>query len=152
MADPISVAGTAVGGISLGLEICQGLLSYYQSYKSCSDQLNHLHVKLDNLKSTLEALQVLVQTLNPSNTPAIVNVTRSIASCETDMNKLRAYLDKCKINPSPQGIKEKFQKSLQQTAFPFREKTLYGMKNIMKDLQNNLNTALHGLEMWVNLL
>jgi uncharacterized protein YaaN involved in tellurite resistance len=152
MADPISVAGTAVGSISLGLEICQGLLSYYQSYKSCGDQLNHLHVKLDNLKSTLETLQVLLQTSNPSNTPAIVNVTHSIASCETDMKKLRAYLDKCKINPSPQGIKEKFQKFVQQTAFPFREKTLNGMKNTVKDLQENLNTALHELEMCENLL
>jgi ribosomal protein L29 len=152
MTDPISVAETTVGGISLGLKICQGLLSYYQFYKSCSDQLNHLHVKLDNLKFTLETLQVLLQTSNSSNTSVIVNVTHSIAFCETDMNKLRAYLDKCKINSSPQGIKEKFQKSVQQTAFPFREKTLNEMKNTVKDLQENLNTALHELEMCENLL
>lgn len=147
MADPISIAGTALGGISLGLEICQGLLSYYQSYKSCSDQLSHLYVKLDRLKSTLEKLQALLQPLNPSNKPAIDEVTNTIASCQVGMSKLRAYLDKCQVNPAPQGIKEKFQKSIRQTAFPFREKTLKGLKETLNDLQNDLSSALQLLEM-----
>jgi hypothetical protein len=34
MADPISAAGTAVGIISLGLQVSQGLIKYYTHFKA----------------------------------------------------------------------------------------------------------------------
>ena len=43
MGDPFSVAGSAVGVISLGLAICQSLISYYGSWKAYDDEIKSLN-------------------------------------------------------------------------------------------------------------
>jgi hypothetical protein len=39
MGDPFSVAGSAVGVISLGLTVCQGLLTYYGQFKAYDEEI-----------------------------------------------------------------------------------------------------------------
>lgn len=56
MGDPISAAGTAVGIISLGIQVCQSLISYYDRWKSFDDDIAQIQGKLDGLKETLENL------------------------------------------------------------------------------------------------
>ena len=72
MADP----GTAIGIISLGIQVCQGLTSYYSVYKSFHDHVNHANLRLGDLQATLEILQQLLPRLDPSSSSTVTNASR----------------------------------------------------------------------------
>lgn len=149
MGDPISVAGSAVGVISIGIQVCQGLLSYYHAWRSYNGQVSHVYNKIEGLNATLENLQLSFEKLG-SNTPAAQNVIRNIASCEVGVKALGTTLEKFSSIKVPQGVREKLHSYSLQTMFPFRQDTLKSMKDLVTDLQNNLDSALQVLEMYVN--
>lgn len=39
MSDPLSVAGTAVGIASLGIQVCQGLIKYLQAVNDRNEEI-----------------------------------------------------------------------------------------------------------------
>lgn len=150
MADPVSVAGSAVGVISIGIQVCQGLLSYYTAWRSYNGQVSHVYNKINGLNATLENLQSSFEKLSYTNQPATRNVLRSIASCEDGVKALGTTLEKFSSIKAPQGLREKAHNYSLQTMFPFKQDTLQSMKAIVTDLQNNLDSALQVLELYVN--
>lgn len=56
MSDPISVAGSALGVVSVGIQVCQGLLSYYNAWRSYNSQISHCYNTIEGLNATLENL------------------------------------------------------------------------------------------------
>lgn len=61
MSDPISLAGTAIGVVSLGLSVCQGLISYYSTFRDCPRDAANMLEKLEGLKDVLEVLEGVLQ-------------------------------------------------------------------------------------------
>ena len=61
MPDPLTVAGTAVSAISLGIQVIQTLVSFYTSYKSLNSDLAHM---TNGLESLLDVFQSLEKTLS----------------------------------------------------------------------------------------
>jgi hypothetical protein len=57
MGDPFSVAGSAVGVISLGLQVCQGLASYINKYKSADKEMRDFKCRIEGLESILQGLR-----------------------------------------------------------------------------------------------
>ncbi|MCJ1467990.1 hypothetical protein MMC07_006616 [Pseudocyphellaria aurata] len=149
MADPVSVAGSAVGVISIAIQVCQGLRSYYTAWTSYNGQVNHVCNKIDGLNATLENLQLSLEKLG-TNTPAARNVFRSIASCEDGVNALGAMLVKLSAIKAPQGVREKVHNYSLQTLFPLKQDTLHSTSAMVMDLQSNLNSALQTLELYVS--
>lgn len=60
MADPFSVAGSAVGVISLGLAVGQGLLAYYGPLKAYDEQIHDVSDRIKSFSSTLKALKAVL--------------------------------------------------------------------------------------------
>ncbi|KAL9122532.1 MAG: hypothetical protein Q9187_000914 [Circinaria calcarea] len=145
MADPVSAAGTAVGVVSVGIQVCQGLLSYYAAWKSYSGDITHLYSKIDGFKSTLENLETTLQTLSPQSTSATQNVIEKIASCQNAIEKLREILGKCRSINVPQGIRGKVKMHGENALYPLRKGILQGLKTTIADLQDNLDSALQTL-------
>jgi len=56
MADPFSVTGSAVGIVSLGLQICKGLEWYVSSVKEAKDKAEQIATETEELASLLERL------------------------------------------------------------------------------------------------
>ena len=49
----LGIAGTAVGIISVGIQVCQGMLSYYESWKSCHKDIENTSRSIKSLVETL---------------------------------------------------------------------------------------------------
>lgn len=57
MADPFSIGGSAVGIVSLGIIVSQGLLGYYGDWKDCDEDIGNTLSSIHALSSiTLEIL------------------------------------------------------------------------------------------------
>ena len=56
----MDVASSAVGIVSLGVQVCQGLLSYYDGWKSFSSDISSTYNSIDDLSRTLALLKALL--------------------------------------------------------------------------------------------
>lgn len=147
MADPFSAAGTAVGIISLGIQVCQSLSSYYDKWKSFDDDIAHTQDKLDGLRKTLENLEKhIVPRFRSSNAREVEDVNQKIVSCCNGIHKLKAILTKCQSSaPTSNTVQEKAYRLLQKTFYPFKKTTLLELNASVTSLQENLHSSLLSL-------
>lgn len=148
MTDPVSAAGFAIGAVSLGIQVCQGLVSYYADWKSYDDDVDRIFGKLRGLKETLENLKNGMMKVQSANAKELEDVNKKILSCDDSIHRLQAVLKKCRSSPTPNRV----QKFVQKTLYPFRKTTLHELDAIVRDLQGKLHTALLSLLMWVEYL
>lgn len=149
MADPFSVAGSAVGVISLGLTVCQGLLAYYGPLKAFHEQIDEVAYRMAASDSILKALQHVLTNahvlFDSETAPSAAVAIDSILSCQEGLNKLGRMLEKCdktKLASSSVGPKR-----IDRLLYPFRRDTLMALVESMSYLQANLSTSLQLLNM-----
>lgn len=89
----MDVAGSAVGIVSLGIQVCQGLLSYYDSWKNYELDTVNARESIDDLSRTLSLLK---GSLNAENLKAerTDRVRRCLEACVDGINKLSSKLQK----------------------------------------------------------
>ncbi|KAF5861811.1 hypothetical protein ETB97_012439 [Aspergillus alliaceus] len=102
MSHPLSVAGSVVGLISLGLTICQGVISYYSAYRAYSEETRNVVTQLEGLQGVLGVLEgVLQQSKNQQNgSLAILGVKKNIIACGNGLEKLKSILENCEVPQS----------------------------------------------------
>lgn len=147
MSDPFSVAASAVSIVSLGIQVCQGLLTYYDDYKSYDDTVGSLCRKVESLRSTLEICEEALQKPGLTTSKASVNVTKSIDACKDSLCSLQTTLESCKKVPKPQGLKASIHNYGQQTLYPFKKPYILRLQSTVTNLQDNVHTALLTLQM-----
>lgn len=145
MGDPFSAAGTAVGIVSLGIQVCQGLVSYYDKWKSFDDDIAQLRTKLDGLSQTLKHLDKhIVPNFKHFNAEEVEDVEKKIQSCCGGIRKLEAILAKCQSSAPANTVQGKAYKLYQKTFYPLKKTTLQELNNVT-GLQDNLHSSLYSL-------
>jgi Fungal N-terminal domain of STAND proteins len=146
MGDPVSVTGSAVGIVSLGLTLCQGLLAFYGPYKAYDEETRSIAGKVQGLKTVLETLQELVIDLEASGAfqsgSYATVLQNNIIACEKALQSLDDILAKCTATSPPGRLNKEnwFQKN--RVLYPFRRETLKALKDTVNGLQANLDTAV----------
>lgn len=148
MADPLSVTGSAVGIISLGLTVCQGLLQYYGSWKDHESNVASMFGSLERLTKILLLLEASIKDRG-FNSKIVANVEESITACQSGITSLQKKLDKVKAIQSPHGSWDKIRSHGRRALYPFKESTLVKLGEIITELRDNLNLAVETLHMWV---
>jgi len=93
MGDPLSVAGTAVGIASLGIQVCQGLLQYYASWKSYNEDITTTFELIESFEKTLVLLCKAINRLDPS--PELLQqVAGCINDCKSGIERLKKKFKK----------------------------------------------------------
>ena len=93
MGDPLSIAASAAGLVSLGLTVCSGLLDYYSAWKDQPSDVSEMCESLVALNKTFDMLNERVR--HPLLDPKSVDrVTESIISCAAGVQGLRSKLEK----------------------------------------------------------
>ncbi len=92
MADPFSIAGSAVGVVSLGITVCQGLVEFYISVR---DGLEDIKLLLKSLDGVIRALNGLSNTMKDgsSDSAAKSQVESCIADCSDAVQHLARELE-----------------------------------------------------------
>ena len=93
MGDPLSVAASAAGLVSIGLTVCSGLLDYYSVWKDQPSDVSAMCESLVALNKTFGLLHERV--CHPLvDRKSVDLVTESIISCAAGVQRLRSKLDK----------------------------------------------------------
>ena len=144
MGDPLSVAASAVGLLSFGIQTCRGLLSYYDDCKSFDDTVVSLCQKVARLLELLEIGEDILK--NHKRTRPYNHVLERINICRDGLDALQGALDACQKHPKPHGFRANFHNYTQQALFTFKKSHLQRLESITSKLQNDFHTALYILQ------
>ena len=141
------VAGTAVGVISLGIQVCQGIISYYEAYKGQDEKAADILQDVSTLSKTLEAMQNCLSKPSLRQLDTIAQAEDSIAVCASAVKRLEQLLAECRQTAVPTDFKERMQLLTLKVAFPFRQSTIKDLRDTVKGLQANVCSALQALQL-----
>lgn len=93
MGDPLTIAASTAGLVSLGLTVCSGLLDYYNAWKDQPSDVSEMCQSLLALNKTFGLLDERVR-YPLLDRKSVDLVTESIISCAAGVQGLRSKLDK----------------------------------------------------------
>lgn len=155
MSDPLSIAGSAVGIISLGIQVCQGLISYLQSFKAQDQDIQESLSDVQTMVSILYSLKGILPKVDKrsSETPAI---RRCLAESEEKLREIQQFSVKLRGTESPEhDVLGKMDNARRSLLYPFREGKLkslcQALKGLLQHLSLGLNiTSLYALQPFIN--
>jgi hypothetical protein len=150
MSDPFSAAASAVGIISLGLQVCSGIVTFYSQWKDYDDDIVSTCELIIRLQALLETTESVLSPI-PSG-PTVNQAWGHIYAAEASIHKLQARLEKIKVKlgkDDPSLIYKTFRKidkSRRQLLYPFQQGTLGKLRDAALETRNHLATALQVLD------
>jgi hypothetical protein len=100
----MEVASSAVGIASLGIEVCQGLLSYYHSWKGYKADIATACQCVDDLRQTFELLEGTIHRQG-LDSARVKRVEECLGSCADSLSDLEKTLRKIHTYPLQVGFK-----------------------------------------------
>ncbi|KAK5170298.1 uncharacterized protein LTR77_004885 [Saxophila tyrrhenica] len=146
----LGIAGSAVGVASLGIMVCQGLLSYYEDWKASSDDIKTAHGKIRDLEATLELLAGVLRSDSLEHVH-LMRIEECLIGCYDSMKVLQKRLQKLLTNHDPKGFRQVIKAGQQRLLYPFKKDTLDKLNAAVDDLVHRLSLALHVLHLNVDL-
>jgi hypothetical protein len=152
MAEPFSIAGSAVGVISLGITVCQGLFQYYSACRDGPEDVKALAHSLDGLIRVLEMLSSTMKDYSFDGN-AHAAIKDYIADCDEAVRNLARELEKVrKEAPQPAAggrlsLKDKLGNASKTLLYPFRESTLRKLRGFVEEVCENLALATSSVQL-----
>lgn len=128
--------------ISLGIQICQGLLKYYGDWKDYDEDIREVYTGIDDLNKTFQLLSSKL--LDLAETPFVERAKECLKTCQDNVLHLNARLEKLQKKASD-GVKQKIQTGGLRLLYPFRKSTLDKLKVIVQSLIRQLGVAMQVL-------
>ncbi|KAJ5392378.1 hypothetical protein N7509_007868 [Penicillium cosmopolitanum] len=144
MSDPLSVTGSAVGVISLGLSICNAIIRYAQNAQGQSDDMQYLATKASNIRSLLKNLRELIEETE-NDLPDVAE------DLESKALGLQAYLDKLngpikqyeRAQVAATGVRSRARRTWETAVYHFKKEELFEVRDCLQSMEMDLNTALN---------
>lgn len=137
--------GTAVGIASFGIQICQGLLWYYDAWKGYDSDISTAHESITDLSKTLTLLKGTLE--QEVDNERIKRVDTCVRSCEDALWGLENKRRSLQNYGQPEGLRQRMLSGLQRSWYPFRKETLQALKITISDVQKRLELALQVLQL-----
>ena len=148
MTDPLSVAGSVAGVVSLGIQVTQSLVDFYKSYKHRDSELAGIIEKLESLAETFQSLQKALssRTFQADERGLVKSIETSITKCDELIQELQ---DECQkfSKPSSTGVKAAVKAAGRRGTYPFRQSTLQKLDEDIGEIRANLSFALNVLQL-----
>lgn len=141
MSDPFSVAGSAVGVISLGLQVCGKIVSYTQAVRGQNDDIQHLATKAEGVCSSLENLEELIKETRNDSPDLATNLESRALSLQAHVKKLHAKVEQYKPVVT-ENLHGKARYTLKKAIYPLKKEALFEIGDCLDGLQETLQTEL----------
>lgn len=142
MIDP----GTIIGITSLGLQVCQGLLSYYKGFKESGEDIVELCKSLEHSKKGLELLQNNLDRLQQDGSIATA-LRNEMQHCSEIYNTLQRILDKISEGKGKGGWRRPGKSLLSRVKYPFKQDLIMKLGWFLREHEQHLNILLGTLQM-----
>ena len=147
--DPLSVAASLAGLISLGIQVSQILSDFHDSYKDLDSDLDGT---VTNLRSLLDISHVLEGTISKRKFQAdeqglITTIEASITTCNKSIHELQDEWSKLTKGTSSDKFTATIRKVAHRAKYPFLKGTLQKMNESIYKIRHILSFALGVLQL-----
>lgn len=142
MGDPISIAGTAVGITSLGIQVCQELVKFYSDYRNYRKDIDSIVRKAEGLDGILRVLGNVKSNIKIENDEASKLLQGAFQACDDALRKLKQRVTECNMTSIPGSMKDRVLLAKSKLLWPFKKNTVIDMQKTLDGLQENLSLAL----------
>ncbi|KAL2140703.1 hypothetical protein VTI28DRAFT_3488 [Corynascus sepedonium] len=150
MADGLSVAASAAGLVSLGLQISGGIMKYFDAL-DCRDQnLSSARQQTRALQDTLQVIEESITQLRDNHAAATASVQRYVKFCKDDLKALQnlvAELSGGYQAATTSGIKIKNRGK--KLLYSFNHSKLRQLETKLRNTNTTLQSALQALNFWL---
>ncbi|KAK6384107.1 hypothetical protein LTR65_009866 [Meristemomyces frigidus] len=148
MADPLSIAASVAGLVSLGLQATGTLYDFYTAYKDRNDDLARTATRLGSLVEVLRLIQVATSTREwRADERSIVQTIEAAVSRSTNgIEELAEEVQKFKKVPA-KTLTETIATVGRRVAYPFRKRTLVKLEELVGESNQDLSVALQVLQL-----
>ena len=153
MADPLSVVGTAAGIVSLGLQVSQGLIEYYNQWKHFDADVNAMYASVEQLDRGFQLVGAKLKTNDFAMLSAAHDAEVSIRLCEGGILELKRRLEKIKSKEPPEVLRRKdaflydLKKQGKRLLYPFQKGTIGKLRDVVSELRDGLQPVFHAVQM-----
>lgn len=144
MADTVSVAGSAVGVISLAITTCQGVISYYDSWETQDQNISDTKRKIQRLQSSLSALEEILPKISSSSAIA-EHVKQCVLCCGEGTARLEHFFGKMSQGSCSAQFQSQIPSVEAKSYIPFRKSSLDRLREIVRDLEGDLGNCAPSL-------
>ena len=148
MGDPISVTGSVLGVISLGIQVTQSLVNFYNSYKIQNPDLAHTRDMLDSLLNIFQSLEktLLDREFLADEQDLVKNIETSIKNCDDLIYEMQDEVQKFD-KTSPEETVAIIKRAGRRATYSFRQSTLQKLDEDIKNVRANISSALDALQL-----
>ena len=148
MSDPLSVAASVAGLISLGITVSQSLVDFYNSYKDLDSDLNSTVKRLESLLDIFRYLEETISNrkFQTGEQDLVNNIEASISACGNLIHELQVEWEKFS-KTSSDSFKAAIRTAARRATYPFRRSTLQKIDEEIDEIRANLSSALGVLQL-----
>lgn len=148
MGDPFTIAASAPGFVSLGIQVCGGLIKYCRAWKSHDNEIEEALKRLIELELTLKSLSEILSVVESlDDSTSLHGARQKIYSCTAALNKLHGTLIEMESISQPTGILDKLHNVRLGSTFLFNREKLKYLQNSIAESQSNLGNAIQFLSL-----
>lgn len=147
MSDPFSVAGSAVGIVSLGLAVCQSVVRYYDAYKGQGDEIKEMLERTSRLVSVLKLLKLRLDNYTIAYPQPVDQILACLASFENAVTRLGALIRKCEHAAASDTFQQKLCTVGRKSLYPFRQKTLRAWAESVSESKKDIDVVIGILQL-----
>ncbi|KAK2776391.1 ankyrin repeat-containing protein [Colletotrichum kahawae] len=148
MADPLGIAGTAAGLVSLGLQLYGEISKYIKAVNGREEDLRAARQNAEILRKCLNAIKGATASTNITQTASKDAVDECVASCKDELKQLGDLLARLRGPESPADtLSAKIMKKGKQLMYPFHKDNIVDLEKRLASTNDVLQTALHALGM-----
>ena len=150
MADPFTSAASAAGIVTLGLQVCGGLITYCRAWKSYDRNVVDAIEKLTELDCTLKTLDStirIVEDIDHSNTENLQLARQKIYSSTVSLNRIHSSLIEIESIAKPAGLLDKVHNVRLRSMSFFTKEKFKTLQNSITETQRNLGSANQFLQL-----
>jgi hypothetical protein len=140
MSDPLSVAGSVVGIVSLGIQLCQGAVSFARSIKGREKDLAEGIKEIQMLNSILVSLNTIAPAIDRAKIDS-ADIRQCLLSTRTILRDFEQYLIKLR-GPQHSDSWRVPDKALRSIKYPFQESGILSLRQSVQRLLDTLKLAL----------
>jgi hypothetical protein len=142
--------GTVLGVVSLGLQVCNGLLGYLKDWKACPKEVQDVCQSLQGTEKTLNLIQNIGKRL--PDEPAAVRIEVSLRRCRGIFEELQQELKELNKNHdhdsnSTERIRFKVKSQWLRANYPRKKGTIQNLLKLLHEQEDNLVLLLEILQM-----
>ncbi|KAI1492916.1 hypothetical protein F5X96DRAFT_624243 [Biscogniauxia mediterranea] len=140
----VGFLGSAAGLVSLGIQVYGGLKKYLDDFHSRDDRIKKTLDYLEQLKNSLDIINIAVPALPPQQHVSKDIVTSSLKSCKDELQSLQDRLHKYET-VTRTDVKEKIRDMKMKLRFPFQVSELSDLEHRLERIIRTLMVAINGL-------